>query len=58
MKKILLALMLLLALPAMAQTSSYEDYLSKGITLYRAQKYQQAEQHFTAMLRKFGDKRS
>ena len=55
MKKILLALMLLLALPAMAQTSSYEDYLSKGITLYRAQKYQQAEQHFTAMLRKFGD---
>ena len=58
MKKILLALLLLLALPAMAQTSSYEDYLGKGITLYRAQKYQQAEQHFTAMLRKFGDKRT
>lgn len=58
MKKILLALLLLLTLPAGAQTSSYEDYLGKGITLYQAKKYQQAEQHFTAMLRKFGDKRT
>lgn len=58
MKKFLLALMLLLALPLGAQTSSYEEYLSKGVSLYRAQKYQQAEQHFTVMLRKFGEKRT